>query len=133
MLIHEPKALDRTFAALADPTRREILRVLAAGEAAAGTLAGRFPISAPAISRHLRVLERAGLITRRVDGQHRRCRLQPQPLRTALDWLEFYRRFWSESLQQLADNFDPPPTTTTQRKPRTTRRRTHGRNKRTGN
>ena len=108
MLIEEPRELDRTFAALADPTRREILKVLAAGEVAAGKLARRFPISAPAISRHLRVLENAGLITRRVDGKHRRCRLQPQPLKDAVQWLEFYRRFWSESLQQLADHFDPP-------------------------
>lgn len=129
--------LDRTFAALADPTRREILSMLAGGEAAAGAIARRFPISAPAISRHLRVLERAGLITRRVDGQHRRCRLQAQPLRTALHWLDFYRRFWSESLQQLADHFDPPATTsnttaseTTKPKPPHTRRRTHGRPKR---
>jgi DNA-binding transcriptional ArsR family regulator len=110
MLIEEVPDLDRTFAALADPTRREILRVLAAsGEAAAGKLAERFPISPPAISRHLRVLEDAGLITRRIDGKHRRCRLEPQPLETAMQWLEFYRRFWSESLQQLADHFDNPP------------------------
>jgi DNA-binding transcriptional ArsR family regulator len=108
MLIEEPPELDRTFAALADPTRREILNVLARGELAAGNLAARFPISAPAISRHLRVLEDAGLITRRIDGKHRRCRLEPKPLQSAVQWLEFYRRFWSESLQQLADHFDPP-------------------------
>ena len=107
MLIEEPRELDRTFAALADPTRREILHVLTAGEAAAGNLAARFTISAPAISRHLRVLEDAGLITRRIDGKHRRCRLEPGPLQSAVQWLEFYRRFWSESLQQLADHFDP--------------------------
>ena len=124
MLIQEPRELDRTFAALADPTRREILGALANGEVAAGTLAARFPISAPAISRHLRVLEKAGLITRRVDGRHRRCRLQPKPLQSALQWLDFYRRFWSESLQQLADHFDPPA------KPQTPRRRSHGRRKR---
>lgn len=125
MLIEKPPDLDRTFAALADPTRREILGVLAGGEVAAGTLAARFPISAPAISRHLRVLESAGLITRRVDGKHRRCRLEPRPLQAAVRWLEFYRRFWSESLQQLADHFDPP---IQQPKPR--RRRSHGRHKR---
>src|SRR5581483_7425913 len=101
MLIEEPRELDRTFAALADPTRREILKMLASGETAAGKLAARFPISAPAISRHLRVLEHAGLITRRIDGKHRRCRLEPGPLRDATRWLEFYRQFWSESLQQL--------------------------------
>lgn len=124
MLIEEPRELDQTFAALADPTRREILGVLAGGEASAGTLAARFPISAPAISRHLRVLEKAGLVTRRIDGRHRRCRLEPKPLQSALQWLDFYRRFWSESLQQLADHFDPPA------QPQTPRRRNHGRRKR---
>ncbi len=108
MLIEEVEGLDRTFAALADPTRREILRVLARGEAAAGNLAGRFPISAPAVSRHLRVLEEAGLITRRIDGKHRRCRLEAARLESAMKWLEFYRAFWTESLQQLADHFDQP-------------------------
>lgn len=121
MLIDQPQNLDRTFAALADPTRREILSVLAGGEVAAGKLAERFPISAPAISRHLRVLENAGLITRRVDGKHRRCRLEPRPLRAAARWLEFYRQFWAQSLQQLADHFDPP-------KPQP-RRRSHARRK----
>ncbi len=124
MLIEEPQQLDRTFAALADPTRREILNVLATGEVAAGTLAARFPISAPAISRHLRVLEHAGLITRRIDGKHRRCRLEPQRLAPAMQWLEFYRRFWSESLQQLADHFDPPV------HPKPPHRRSHGRHPR---
>jgi DNA-binding transcriptional ArsR family regulator len=124
MLIDDPPELDRTFAALADPTRREILSVLAAGEVAAGNLAARFPISAPAISRHLRVLEKAGLITRRIDGKHRRCRLEPKPLHSALQWLEFYRQFWAQSLQQLADHFDPPP------KPKTPHRRPYGRHQR---
>jgi DNA-binding transcriptional ArsR family regulator len=128
MLIEEPSELDRTFAALADPTRREILGMLAGGEVPAGRLAERFPISAPAISRHLRVLENAGLITRRVDGKHRRCRLQPKALQTALQWLEFYRQFWTESLQQLADHFDPPKAS--QPKPR--HRRTHGYRSRKG-
>lgn len=108
MLIERSQELDLTFAALADPTRREIMKALAHGELPAGKLAERFPISAPAISRHLRVLENAGLITRRIDGKHRRCKLEPRPLQDAVRWLEFYRRFWSESLQQLADHFDPP-------------------------
>ena len=125
MIIEESAQLDRTFAALADPTRREILSRLADGELSAGRLAERFPISAPAISRHLRVLEAAGLISRRVDGKHRRCRLQPQPLRTAVQWLEFYRHFWTESLQQLADHFETAPA-----KPKPLRRRSHGRAKR---
>jgi DNA-binding transcriptional ArsR family regulator len=127
MLNDEPRELDRTFAALADPTRREILKLLTSGEVAAGKLAERFPISAPAISRHLRVLEKAGLIGRRVDGKHRRCRLEPRPLQAAIDLLEFYRQFWSESLQQLADHFDPP------RQPKPHNRRRHARHKRTGN
>ncbi len=124
MLIEEPPDLDRTFAALADPTRREILQVLAAGEVAAGTLAARFPISAPAVSRHLRVLEDAGLIARRIDGKHRRCRLETQALQSAQQWLEFYRGFWSGSLQQLADHFDPPA------QPQIPLRRNHGHGKR---
>ncbi len=98
--------LDRTFAALADPTRRAILARLAGGEATAGELARPFPISAPAISRHLRVLERAGLIARRRDGQHQRLRLEPKALRTAAEWLDFYRKFWSESLDQLAAHLE---------------------------
>jgi DNA-binding transcriptional ArsR family regulator len=101
MLTNAAAQLDRTFAALADPTRRAILVRLASGEATAGELAAPFPISAPAISRHLRVLEEAGLIARRVDGQHRRCSLQPAPLQGATEWLIFYREFWSGSLDRL--------------------------------
>src|SRR5437588_7194647 len=130
MLIEESPQLDRTFAALADPTRRAILAQLSSGEQSAGRLAGRFPISAPAISRHLRVLESAGLITRRVDGKHRRCRLRPEPLRTAAQWLAFYRQFWTETLQQLADHFDPPVNREPKSKP--SGRRRHGRAKHRG-
>jgi DNA-binding transcriptional ArsR family regulator len=84
--------LDRTFAALADPTRRAILARLARGEAAVGDLAEPFDISLPAVSRHLRVLERAHLIERRVDAQWRVCRLRLGPLRTAAHWIDRYRR-----------------------------------------
>jgi DNA-binding transcriptional ArsR family regulator len=94
-------ALDRTFAALADPTRRAILARLAEGETTVGNLAKPFAISLPAISRHLRVLEEASLISRHRQGQHRRCRLRPQPLASASAWLEFYRRFWSEGFDRL--------------------------------
>ena len=104
MLTNASAQLDRTFAALADPTRRAILVRLASGEATAGELAAPFPISAPAISRHLRVLEEAGLIARRVDGQHRRCCLQPALLRSATEWLGFYREFWSSSLDRLDEH-----------------------------
>jgi DNA-binding transcriptional ArsR family regulator len=90
--------LDRVFAALADPTRRAILARLARGEAVVGDLAEPFAISPPAVSRHLRVLQRARLIERRVDAQWRVCRLRPEPLREAARWIDRYRRFWEERL-----------------------------------
>jgi DNA-binding transcriptional ArsR family regulator len=93
--------LDTTFAALADPVRRAILARLAQGEATVGELAKPFAISQPAISRHLRVLERALLIRRERRGQHRRCRLDARGFERAGEWLEFYRRFWSESFDRL--------------------------------
>ena len=93
--------LDRTFAALADSTRRAILERLSQGEATVQELSRPFSISAPAISRHLRVLEGAGLIARRVDRQHRPCRIEAGALQQATQWLEFYRRFWSGSFDQL--------------------------------
>jgi DNA-binding transcriptional ArsR family regulator len=93
--------LDSTFAALADPTRRAILARLARGEATVTELAQPFPITMPAISKHLKVLERAGLITRRRAAQQRPCRLEPAPLATAIDWLEHYRRFFEGSYDRL--------------------------------
>lgn len=93
--------LDATFAALADPTRRAILARLAAGEATVTELAAPFAISQPAISKHLRVLEQAGLVTRSRDGQRRPCRLRARPLRAATDWLAEYRRFWEERYDNL--------------------------------
>lgn len=93
--------LDATFAALADPTRRAILARLAEGEATVGELCAPFEISGPAISRHLRVLEEAALITRERDGQHRRCRLAPGAMANAAEWIETHRRFWSGSLDKL--------------------------------
>jgi DNA-binding transcriptional ArsR family regulator len=95
-------SLGRTFAALADPTRRAIIARLAAGEATVNELAAPFEISLPAISRHLKVLERASLISRLREGQHRRCRLNAAALRDATEWLEFYRRFWNDSFDRLA-------------------------------
>jgi DNA-binding transcriptional ArsR family regulator len=97
-----PDRLDLTFAALADPTRRAILARLAAGEASVTALAAPFAISLPAISKHLKVLERAGLIGRSRDAQWRPCRLEPTPLKDAALWLEQYRGFWEESLDRLA-------------------------------
>jgi DNA-binding transcriptional ArsR family regulator len=100
--------LDATFAALADPTRRAILTRLARGEAAVGDLAEPFAISLPAVSRHLRVLERARLIERRVDAQWRVCRLRPGALRDAAHWIDRYRRFWEERLDDLAALLEEP-------------------------
>ncbi|MBL8174765.1 MAG: winged helix-turn-helix transcriptional regulator [Bryobacterales bacterium] len=93
--------LDTTFAALADPTRRAILARLALGEASVAELAQPFAISQPAISRHLKVLENAGLIARTQDAQRRPRRLQAQPLAEASQWLDHYRQFWESSFQRL--------------------------------
>ncbi len=93
--------LDATFAALADPTRRTILARLARGEASVTALARPFAMSQPAISKHLRVLERAGLITRGRDAQRRPCRIAAKPLAEANQWLERYREIWEESFQRL--------------------------------
>ena len=93
--------LDATFAALADPTRRAILARLASGEAPVRELAKPFRMSQPAISKHLRVLERAGLISRGRDAQRRPRRLEARPLAEASDWLERYRQFWDKRFQRL--------------------------------
>jgi DNA-binding transcriptional ArsR family regulator len=93
--------LDTTFAALADPTRRAILSRLKQGEASVTELAEPFAMTQPAISKHLKVLERAGLVSRGRDAQRRPCRLEPERLREATDWLESYRQFWSESYDRL--------------------------------
>ncbi|MFG1942801.1 ArsR/SmtB family transcription factor [Nonomuraea sp. NPDC048826] len=98
--------LDDTFAALADPTRRAILARLRSGEATVTELARPFAMSQPAISKHLKVLERAGLITRGKDAQRRPCRLQAEPLKAATDWLEGYSRFWEDRYRQLDDLLD---------------------------
>ena len=95
-------ALSTTFAALADPTRRAILERLARDPASVGELAAPFEISLPAVSRHLKVLERARLIRREKDAQWRRCRLEATPLREATDWLVQYRRFWEQRFDSLA-------------------------------
>ena len=93
--------LDMTFAALSDPTRRAIIQRLAAGEASVAELAEPFDMSQPAVSKHLRVLETAGLISRRRDAQRRPCRLEAAPLAEAVDWLEAYREFWEARFQRL--------------------------------
>jgi DNA-binding transcriptional ArsR family regulator len=96
-----PDLLDATFAALADPTRRAILARLASGQATVTELAAPFDMSQPAISKHLKVLERAGLVSRSRDAQRRPCRLEARPLKGATDWLENYRSYWEESYQRL--------------------------------
>jgi DNA-binding transcriptional ArsR family regulator len=98
--------LNTTFAALADPTRRAILGRLAEGDATAKELAEPFPISAQAVSKHLRVLERAGLISRGRTAQLRPSRLQGAPLKDAAEWLEQYRRFWEQSFDRLEARLD---------------------------
>jgi DNA-binding transcriptional ArsR family regulator len=96
-----PDDLSATFAALADPTRRAILARLAAGEASVSELAEPFDMSLPAISKHLKVLERAGLIGRSREAQRRPCRLEAARLKDVAEWVERYRRFWEESLDRL--------------------------------
>ena len=93
--------LSTTFAALADPTRRAILARLTTGEASVTELSEPFEMSMPAVSKHLRVLERAGLITRGREAQWRPCRLKAKPLEEATEWLERYRQFWEASFQRL--------------------------------
>jgi DNA-binding transcriptional ArsR family regulator len=95
------KSLDTTFAALADPTRRAILARLALGETSVTDLAKPFAMSLPAVSKHLKVLERAGLIARGREAQWRPCRIEPLALKQVDDWIGHYRRFWDESFDRL--------------------------------
>jgi DNA-binding transcriptional ArsR family regulator len=101
--ISQEERLDRVFAALADRTRRGILARLSAGEATVGELARPFAMSRPAVSKHLNVLEAAGLVHRTPDGRVNRCRLDAEPLEAASSWVERYRRYWEDSLGALAD------------------------------
>lgn len=116
-------ALSTTLAALADPTRRAILARLVTGEASVNELAEPFDISLPAVSRHLKVLETAGLISRGRDAQWRPCRLEPAPLKKVDDWLEHYRRFWSGSFDKMDDYLAELRTTRRKRNGRESRRR----------
>jgi DNA-binding transcriptional ArsR family regulator len=111
--------LSSTFAALADPTRRAILARLALGETSVTELARPFEMSMPAVSKHLKVLERAGLIARGREAQWRPCRLDAGPLKDAASWLEAYRRFWSshiDALERHLDRIHPPKTPTPAKK-----------------
>lgn len=115
MAITHGDRLSATFSALADPTRRAILARLARGETSVSALAAPFDMSMPAVSKHLKVLERAGLITRGRDAQMRPCKIDATALKAADDWLEEYRRLWEERLDRLGDYLtalQATPTTT---------------------
>lgn len=99
----QARDLDAIFSALADPTRRAILTRLAGGEASVNEIAAPFRMSQPAVSKHLKVLERAGLIEREIDRQRRPARLRAEPMAAAVSWLEEFRQFWSSSFDQLDD------------------------------
>ena len=109
-------SLDSTFAALADPTRRAIMSRLALGEANVSELAEPFSISLPAISKHLRVLEDAGLLVRRKEGRTHHCNLRTEPLGDAVEWIEEARRFWSDRFDALEEFLKQPPEDTSNRK-----------------
>jgi len=101
-MVTNERQLDLTFGALSDSTRRAILHRLAEGEATVGELAEPFQISRPAVSKHLRVLERAGLVRRTPEGRVSRCELDATPMRDAADWVERYRKYWEDQLDSLA-------------------------------
>lgn len=103
-----PKVLDRTFAALADPTRRRILAHLARGEECVTRLARPHAMSLPAVSKHLRVLEKAGLLRRRRYGRVHEMQLDAKPLKQAAQWVEEYRKFWESSLDRLTEYLEKP-------------------------
>lgn len=107
-MVNNQPALDGVFAALSDPTRRRIVERLARGELTAGALASGFPVSQPAISKHLKVLERCGLLERTVVGREHRCRLAPHAMQRAADWLDTQQRFWNEAFARLDDYLARP-------------------------
>ena len=115
--------LSATFAALADPTRRAILARLLSGERTVSELAAPFEMTMPAVSKHLRVLERAGLITRRRDAQRRHCQIDPAPLKTVVDWAEHYRHLWEGRLDRLDAYLNALQTTQRRRHDRKPRRK----------
>jgi DNA-binding transcriptional ArsR family regulator len=121
--MQRPAGLDATFFALADPTRRAILARLASGEASVAELAEPFDMTQPAVSKHLRVLERAGLIVRGRDAQRRPSRLEAKPLEDAVEWLENYRRFWEGRFQKLDALLDEMKAAGSRRRPKARPRR----------
>jgi DNA-binding transcriptional ArsR family regulator len=127
---HSADALSNTFAALADPTRRAILARLISGEASVTQLAEPFEMSLPAVSKHLKVLERAGLIARGREAQWRPCRLEASPLKHIADWTERYRRFWTESFDRLDDYLQELKAQELKTQQVTTKEKKHGRKQR---
>jgi len=111
MVKYKSSDLDNIFGALADPTRRRIIERLAEGESGVTRLAAPFSMSLPAVSKHLRVLEKAGLLRRHRHGREHRLEIQAGPMKEALRWMERYRRFWEESLDGLADYLENTQTT----------------------
>jgi DNA-binding transcriptional ArsR family regulator len=111
-MVTNSRKLDLTFGALADPIRRAILARLARGEATVGELARPFDVSRPAISKHLRVLERAGLVKRARDGRVSRCELDAEPMRDASEWVERYRQYWEDQLDSLSRYLEQEAPTT---------------------
>ncbi|MBZ0216904.1 MAG: metalloregulator ArsR/SmtB family transcription factor [Fimbriimonadaceae bacterium] len=101
MVEYQEQALDATFSALADPTRRAILARLATGDMTVGELAAPFDMSLAAVSKHLRVLAKAELVSQHKEGRARRCRLEPQAMKAAARWIEFYKQFWNEKFDSL--------------------------------
>jgi DNA-binding transcriptional ArsR family regulator len=102
MVEYHQDALNRVFSAVADPTRRAILQVLAQGSATISEIARPFPVSLNAVSKHVMVLERAGLVHRKIQGRVHLCSLEPRPLREATEWLDYYRQFWEVRLDAFA-------------------------------
>ena len=107
-MVYRSNSLDVTFSALSDPTRRDILARLTAGERTIGELASRFDMSLPAVSKHVRVLQRAGLATVEKEGRVRRATLNAVPMRSALEWIRHYQKFWETELDLLATYLETP-------------------------
>jgi len=127
MVEYPTSALDRVFHALSDPTRRAILSRLAGGETRITAIAAPFQLSLNSVSKHVRVLEHAGLVQRRVVGREHLCSLDPRPLHDAASWIEHYRAFWTERLDRLAELVESEPPSPRGRPTRTTRRPKHDR------
>jgi DNA-binding transcriptional ArsR family regulator len=107
-MVKRSTSLDDVFAALSDPTRRRIIERLTRGDLTAGAIASHFPVSLPAISKHLKVLERCGLLRRTIVGREHHCRLNPRAMRNAADWLEAQERFWNASFDKLDELLSRP-------------------------